>query len=55
VQAHRAYRIRCFVVLAQKGGRTVDLPILYLGARVGWVVSAKPRPLYLQERVRYSL
>jgi hypothetical protein len=35
---------------AQRGSRGINLPILDLGARWGWVVSTTPRPLYPWER-----
>jgi hypothetical protein len=35
---------------AQKGSRGIALPIHYLGARRGWVVSTTPWPLYPRER-----
>jgi hypothetical protein len=33
-----------------RGGRGIDLPILNLGTRKGWVVRTTPRPLYPRER-----
>jgi len=43
---------------AQRGGRSVTVPILDSGARRGWVVSATPWPLYPRERdpvpIRYK-
>jgi len=35
---------------AQKRGMDIALPILDLGARREWVISATPRPLYPRER-----
>jgi hypothetical protein len=36
--------------LAERVGRGIALLFLDLGARRGWVVSTRPRPLYLRER-----
>jgi hypothetical protein len=35
---------------AQRGSRGIDLLMLDLGARRGWVVSNTPRPLWPQEK-----
>jgi hypothetical protein len=35
---------------AKRGSRVIALLILDLGARMGWVVSITPRPIYPRER-----
>ena len=45
-----ALQAKLYVKHAQRGRAGIALPILDPGAKMGWVFSTTPRPLYPRER-----